>query len=29
MKRASQILTYKGMILGEPACRQAGSSCYR
>jgi len=24
MKRALQILTHKGIINGEPACRQAG-----
>ena len=26
MKRALQILTHKGIINGEPTCRQAGSS---
>ena len=26
MKRAIQILTLKGMINGEPTCRQAGSN---
>ena len=26
MKRALQILTHKGMINGEPTCRQAGSN---